>query len=1462
MKNVIMRGATLLLLCFALSGYGVAANYYWRATGTTSDYAAISNWETSPGNGISPAISPTINDDVFFLSVPTAGVNFNIGSGPSNCRDFNVTAAGAMIFTGTLAAINGNINCPNGNVTFQLNSGIQNITGAGSHFINLGVGVANRFTNGTLTFQNITNTGSYALQSPLYCTVAINLLSQSLQSNGFPISCTSLTINGTGTKTIDLSNSLVTVNTTSNGGAISFNAPNATTNYTFTNTDMVLNHTATSFNSGISLASGVLVSLDELTLNTATSSNDAVYIEARGNLVATTALTVNTMHLNAPNLALGRAGFIGTNTSPLSEGVLNIGTLEFQQPSTIANDKGFTMNLSAVIEAPLCRGQSAILCQGSNPMLLNTSTPITTTSIAYFGTVFGGSGITASASHNLGHNSGTVTWGASVPGSTFWWVGGTGDWADPTKWTVIGSGGAPQSALGCIPSLLDDVVLDAASFTGSQTVTLGASNGFCKNITWTGSNQGLLAGGRLIASTNYAGNLYVNGNASFLGARGIGANLFFVGSGNNTIASCQFAPYTCYAIRIMGMGTYTLTNAMTGTSTLAIDTYFQHTGGTFNAAGNTMDVANFCTKSLPELAGNTRVLNIANTEINIRMGTILGGRRTIDLSFLTAMNAAGSHFKLSGTTPQTYFGAYRGNPTPVYLNPCTLNDISFTATSGTPTLSIVGIAGIQNYGIVFNDVNFASNATIAGTGANASLTVNNYNLTSGHTYFFTSNTQQPYYVLSGINTLVTGCQDLVRIQSVTPGLQAKIQKAGPPFNVNGAIVADINSTAQTMNVVNGVLSGINTNVIASLGVGRTMYWVRNQGNWSDGLGHWSIGASGGDPAVNNPLGCIPRAIDDVVFDLNSFTTLNDTVKLDIDGNCRNMLWTAAAGSDIPAFAGISTQNLNVYGSLELATGMKNPYAGKIYMQGTSLVANSQSIDMNGVLGNGSLYLNGGGRYDLIDSVRIVSFSNGINHTRGDFRANGHSIYASALTIDARGPNAADISGCKVRLFDSGGGIGLNVNTAYIGRHDALGTWNAAGSTIQSDLRAVTITNNAPVTYGNIVMNVPGADADLVGTATQRVTFHNVTYLHTPPQVVDGNYMNGRFTIDTLRYPRSSFNTLQTGGGQSYTIADTLIVSGTPCNPSYIRSANVGTAASLSSTRCNFDLNFVNLREISSPTCTAAQNKSIGVDEGGNSNWTITGIPALTNLGNDTAIVCNGVPLSIGANGFGSIPGMSYAWNTGATTQAIATTTAGNFAITVTYAPGCTATDNIVVTCLAVLPIADLRLTGAAQGAVNQLDWRCTLQDRPQQFVVERSIDGEAFAAIGSVAGLAQPQGAADYRFADQAPLQGPQHYRLMLALPDGDVAYSNTILIDRPAAGLGISCHPNPTQGQVTLDVQGFGAGIYAQLYTSAGQPCATLPVVNGRQMLDLGELPSALYTLVVRDAQGNTRSVRLRVQR
>jgi hypothetical protein len=67
--------------------------------------------------------------------------------------------------------------------------------------------------------------------------------------------------------------------------------------------------------------------------------------------------------------------------------------------------------------------------------------------------------------------------------STYYWVGGTGNWSDLTHWATT-SGGSIKHTI--VPSQINDVVFDANSFTASgQSVTVNQTP-FCKNFVWDG----------------------------------------------------------------------------------------------------------------------------------------------------------------------------------------------------------------------------------------------------------------------------------------------------------------------------------------------------------------------------------------------------------------------------------------------------------------------------------------------------------------------------------------------------------------------------------------------------------------------------------------------------------------------------------------------------------------------------------------------------------------------------------------------------------------------------------------------------------------------------------------------------------------------------------------------------------------------------------------------------------------
>ena len=104
-----------------------------------------------------------------------------------------------------------------------------------------------------------------------------------------------------------------------------------------------------------------------------------------------------------------------------------------------------------------------------------------------------------------------------------------------------------------------------------------------------------------------------------------------------------------------------------------------------------------------------------------------------------------------------------------------------------------------------------------------------------------------------------------------------------------------------------------------------------------------------------------------------------------------------------------------------------------------------------------------------------------------------------------------------------------------------------------------------------------------------------------------------------------------------------------------------------------------MQDINFTTCTAAQNKVIGADNGNNTNVTLTSLAALTKLGNDTTIYCKYLPYNQPTTGFGTVPGTTYLWGGGQTTNTIPISTTNTYSVTVTYAPGCFLTDSRTVT---------------------------------------------------------------------------------------------------------------------------------------------------------------------------------------
>lgn len=154
----------------------------------------------------------------------------------------------------------------------------------------------------------------------------------------------------------------------------------------------------------------------------------------------------------------------------------------------------------------------------------------------------------------------------------------------------------------------------------------------------------------------------------------------------------------------------------------------------------------------------------------------------------------------------------------------------------------------------------------------------------------------------------------------------------------------------------------------------------------------------------------------------------------------------------------------------------------------------------------------------------------------------------------------------------------------------------------------------------------------------------------------------------------------------------------------------------------------------------------------------------------------------------------------------------------------------------VLPQAYLSLTGRQEDGRNVLEW--TLHDPPEvtEFVVERSLNGMEYYAIGQV----DATGAEAYQFTDRYILPDLNHYRIKGRDANGQISWSNTVTLrslpDDQEALRDIA--PNPAKDRIRLEYYIFESGTPTQI--EIFDP-------TGRRVL-LQDLEAAVHGLYVRE--------------
>ncbi|HUH75687.1 MAG TPA: T9SS type A sorting domain-containing protein [Chitinophagales bacterium] len=125
----------------------------------------------------------------------------------------------------------------------------------------------------------------------------------------------------------------------------------------------------------------------------------------------------------------------------------------------------------------------------------------------------------------------------------------------------------------------------------------------------------------------------------------------------------------------------------------------------------------------------------------------------------------------------------------------------------------------------------------------------------------------------------------------------------------------------------------------------------------------------------------------------------------------------------------------------------------------------------------------------------------------------------------------------------------------------------------------------------------------------------------------------------------------------------------------------------------------------------------------------------------------------------------------------------------------------------VLPIELLSFTGYHDGQNNVLNWMTASEKNADQFIIERSIDGNGYSAIGIVGANGNSTLPQNYSFYDPEFVEGNNYYRLKIVDFDGKFEYSNVIIIDVSKNQLDesathvISVYPNPTDSKTNVEM-------------------------------------------------------------
>jgi len=162
------------------------------------------------------------------------------------------------------------------------------------------------------------------------------------------------------------------------------------------------------------------------------------------------------------------------------------------------------------------------------------------------------------------------------------------------------------------------------------------------------------------------------------------------------------------------------------------------------------------------------------------------------------------------------------------------------------------------------------------------------------------------------------------------------------------------------------------------------YWVGNTGNWNNPI-HWA-NSSGGIGGAG-----VPSKSDNIIIDINSFTTSNQTINFNGTVAVNNLRIL----SNNITLTSVSSTIFNIYGSLDAPKTFKNKLEGEIHFKGNSTLTN---LDFGWGNWNVDVFFEQKGNYILQSPLQIPN--NNFHLIKGTLNLNSNDLNCSSFNANS------------------------------------------------------------------------------------------------------------------------------------------------------------------------------------------------------------------------------------------------------------------------------------------------------------------------------------------------------------------------------------------------------------------------------------------------------------------------------